>query len=47
MRVVDKATNEESCAEVNECLMSAVPWNNDGCKCDRCVCNHLAGGGYK
>jgi hypothetical protein len=46
MRVVDKDTNEESCAQVNQCLMSGLTANNADCKCDRCVCN-IVPGGYK
>lgn len=44
MRVNDKVTGEESCAEVNECLASSVPWTREECKCARCVCTHTAGG---
>lgn len=41
-----QATGEESCAELNECLMSTFPFSRADCKCARCVCTNTPGG-YK
>lgn len=44
MRVTDKATGKESCAGVNQCLMSSAPATRADCTCDRCTCISLPGG---
>ncbi|WIA30662.1 hypothetical protein OEZ86_000736 [Tetradesmus obliquus] len=43
MKVVDAATGVDTCSEINECLVSSVPWTKDACKCDRCACLNTVG----
>jgi hypothetical protein len=43
MKVVDKATGIESCAEINECLVSSIPLTKEACKCERCACINTVG----
>jgi hypothetical protein len=43
MKVVDKVTNVDSCSEINECLVSSVPFTKDECKCERCACVNTVG----
>lgn len=43
MKVVDKATSVDSCAEINECLVSSVPFTKEDCKCERCACVNTVG----
>lgn len=43
MKVVDKATNVDSCSEINECLVSSVPFTKEECKCERCACVNTVG----
>ncbi|KAI8469825.1 MAG: hypothetical protein J3K34DRAFT_393772 [Monoraphidium minutum] len=44
MKVTDKATGQETCAELNECLMSNIPSTREDCRCTRCVCTNTPGG---
>ena len=39
-----QVTGEDTCAEVNECLMSNIPFTREDCKCPRCVCTNTPGG---
>lgn len=39
-----QATGQESCSEVNECLLSSIPFTREDCKCPRCVCTNTPGG---
>jgi len=39
-----QVTGAETCAEVNECLVSSIPWTREDCKCPRCVCSNTMGG---
>eukprot|EP00878_Enallax_costatus_P034447 GHUV01038194.1.p1 GENE.GHUV01038194.1~~GHUV01038194.1.p1 ORF type:complete len:492 (+),score=107.81 GHUV01038194.1:754-2229(+) len=43
MKVVDKATSVDTCAEINECLVSSIPWTKENCKCERCACINTVG----
>lgn len=43
MKVIDKTTNVDSCSEINECLVSSIPFTKDDCKCERCACINTIG----
>lgn len=42
--VTDQATGAQSCTDVNECLLSSLPWSEPDCNCDRCACVNSVGG---
>ena len=42
-KVVDKATGVDSCSEINECLVSSIPFTKEECKCERCACINTVG----
>jgi len=44
MKVKEQATGQETCSEINECLMSSVPWTKKDCQCERCACINTIGG---
>jgi hypothetical protein len=43
LRVTERGSGVESCTEVNECLVSALPMSREACSCERCACVNTIG----